>query len=107
MAKKSNAPKDWTREYIKFRIAEMFGSMSAMARCYGLHYSVIPRALRVPYPKVDRIIAKGLGVHPAEIWPSRYSRESCEGNPRLWRRWINVKTTTDNPSDAVSSEAAN
>lgn len=107
MAKKSNGPKDWTKEYIKFRIAEMFGSMSAMARCYGLHHSVIPRALRVPYPKVDRIIAKGLGVHPADIWPSRYSRESCEGNPRLWRRWINVKINTDDLSDDVSSEAAN
>ena len=107
MAKKTNGPKDWTKEYIKYRICEMFGSMSAMARCYGLHESVIPRALRVPYPKVDRIIAKGLGVHPADIWPSRYSRESCEGNPRLWRRWINVKINTDKASVEVSSKAAN
>ena len=37
-------------------------------RVAGLHHSVIPRALRVPYPKVDRVIAKGLGVAP-----------SCEG----------------------------
>lgn len=107
MAKKSNKPKDWDRDYIKYRICKMFGSMSAMARCYGLHHSVIPRALRVPYPKVDRVIAKGLGVAPSDIWPSRYNREECEGNPRLWRRWINVKINTDAEPFDVNSGARN
>jgi Ner family transcriptional regulator len=107
MAKKTNAAKDWTKEYIKYRICEMFGSMTAMAHCYGLHQSVIPRAIRVPYPKVERIIAKGLGVTPEEIWPSRYNRNELVSNPRLWRRWINVKVTTDDVTGNVSSEGTN
>lgn len=106
MAKKTNGPKDWTKEYIKYRICEMFGSMSAMARCYGLHESVIPRAIRVPYPKVERIIAKGLGVTPETIWPSRYLREELHSNPRLWRRWINVKINTAEDGESVDSMAS-
>ena len=107
MAKKPNPPKDWTKEYIKYRICEMFGSMTAMAHCYGLHPSVIRRALRVPYPKVDRVIAKALREHPSTIWPSRYSHDVPAGNPRLWRRWINVKINTDDGGSPVDSCAEN
>ena len=107
MAKKTTAPKDWTKEYIKYRIRELFGSMTDMAHCYGLHPSVIRRALRVPYPKVDRVIAKALGEHPSTIWPSRYSRDVPAGNPRLWRRWINVKINTDDDESTVDCTPEN
>jgi Ner family transcriptional regulator len=107
MAKKTTAPKDWTKEFIKYRISEMFGTMTDMAHCYGLHPSVIRRALRVPYPKVDRVIARALGEHPATIWPSRYAHATLENNPRLWRRWINVESTTENGKDSVSCEGTN
>ena len=106
MAKKPTAPQDWTREYIKYRIREVFGSMAAMARCYGLHPSVIKRALGVPYPKVDRVIAMALREDPATIWPSRYHRDVPAGNPRLWRRWINVKSTTDEDGETGNPGAA-
>ena len=105
MAKKSNVPKDWTREYIKYRICEMYGSMTKMARCFDLHPAVVPRALQVPYPKVNRVIARALRVHPADIWPSRYNREELANNPRLWRRWINVKINTDDGEESVDSRA--
>lgn len=107
MDKKPNAAQDWTKEYIKYRIRSLFGSMTAMAHCYGLHPGVIRRALSVPYPKVDRVIAKALNEHPATIWPSRYNRDVPAGNPRLWRRWINVKINTDEDGDAVNPEAGN
>lgn len=106
MAKKPTVPQDWTNEYIKYRLREMFGSMTAMAHCYGLHPSVIRRALRVPYPKVDRVIAMALREEPATIWPSRYNIEVPAGNPRLWRRWINVKINTDEDGEAVNPGAA-
>jgi Ner family transcriptional regulator len=102
MPKKPPAVKDWTNEFIKFRLRTTFGSMTAMAHCYGLHPSVIRRALRVPYPKVERVIAKALGVSAPDIWPSRYNRAELTKNPRLWRRWVNVKPSTDAPQDKVS-----
>ena len=104
MVKKPNATQDWTKEYIKYRIRELFGSMTDMAHCYGLHPSVIRRALAVPYPKVDRVIAKALDEHPATIWPSRYNRDVTAGNPRLWRRWINVEDSTDAADGKVNPE---
>jgi hypothetical protein len=62
--------------------------------------------LRVPYPKADQVIAKALRVHPADIWPSRYDRNELVSNPRLWRRWINVKGTTgESPADVNHTPA--
>lgn len=107
MTKKVPAVKDWTNEYIKYRLRELFGSMTDMAHCYGLHPSVIRRALRVPYPKVDRVIAKALGEHPATIWPSRYKHDVLENSPRLWRRWINVEIITNETNNAVDSGSGN
>lgn len=107
MAKKTTVPQDWTKEFIKYRIRELFGSMTDMAHCYGLHPSVIRRALRVPYPKVDRVIAKALNEHPATIWPSRYTHAELASNPRLWRRWINVESTTEIASDSVRAIGGN
>ena len=104
MVKKPNAAQDWTKEYIKYRIRELFGSMTDMAYCYGLHPSVIRRALRVPYPKVDQVIARALREHPATIWPSRYAHAEVAGNPRLWRRWINVEDSTAVADDKVNHE---
>jgi Ner family transcriptional regulator len=106
MAKKTNAPKGWSKAYIKYRICDMFGSMTNLAHCYGVHPAVIRRALRVPYPKAERVIARALGVHPTDIWPSRYDRDELVSNPRLWRRWINVKSTTDDPPVEVNRTPA-
>ncbi len=64
------------------------------------------RTLGVPYPKVDRVIAMALREDPATIWPSRYHRDVPAGNPRLWRRWINVKSTTDEDGETVNPGAA-
>lgn len=105
MTKKTSIPQDWTKEYIKFRIRSLYGSMTDMAHCHGLHPTVIRRALKVPYPAIDRVIAKALKEHPATIWPSRYNRALLVSNPRLWRRWINVEDSTVSPAETVSSEA--
>jgi len=107
MAKKTTAQKDWTKEYIKYRIRELFGSMTAMAHCYGLSLGLVRQAIRIPSPSVDRVIAKALGEHPATIWPSRYNHATLENNPRLWRRWINVESTTEDGGDSVSCEGTN
>lgn len=106
MTKKAADAKDWARAYIKYRIAERYGSMSALARLHGLHHSVVRRALRVPYPQVDRVIAEALGVSPDEIWPSRYNHATVASNPRLWRRWINVKPSTGEGELSVNSPVA-
>lgn len=104
MAKKTPAKKDWTSEYIKYRIRSQYRSMTALAGCYGLDPSVIRRTLQVPYPKVERVIAKALGTTPAVIWPSRYDPELLRTNPRLWRRFSNVDSSTSADQALVEND---
>lgn len=106
MAKKPPAKKDWTPEYIKYRIRSKFASMSALAVLCGLHPTVIRRTLRVPYPKVERVIAEALGTTPADIWPSRYDPELLRTNWRLWRRLSNVNSSTAAASPLVENDQA-
>lgn len=37
------------------------------------------KALRTPAPIAEKRIAEALGLHPKEIWPSRYDKD---GNPK-------------------------
>lgn len=106
MPRKRPAKQDWTNEFIKYRLRSQFGSMTAMAGCYGLDPSVIRRTLQVPYPKVERVIAAALGTTPAEIWPSRYDPELLRTNWRLWRRLSNLQSSTAEPSPLVETEQA-
>jgi Ner family transcriptional regulator len=98
---------DWSREYIKYRIRAQYGSMVAMAGCYGLDPSVIKRALSVPYPKVERTIAIALGTTPEAIWPSRYDPELLRTNRRLWRRLGNLKSISAADAALVETDQAN
>jgi Ner family transcriptional regulator len=90
MPKKQPIRTDWDREYIKYRLRSEYGSMVACAACFGVDPSIIKRALRVPYPRAERVIAVALQTTPETIWPSRYSPEVLT-NPRLWRRAANLQ----------------
>ncbi|WP_300335570.1 helix-turn-helix domain-containing protein [Accumulibacter sp.] len=107
MAKKPAPKKDWTREYIKYRLRSEYGSMVAFAIQKGLNPDVIKRALHVPYPKVERVIASALGATPVEIWPSRYDPELLRSNWRLWRRLVNVQSSTAAKPALVETDQTN
>jgi Ner family transcriptional regulator len=65
-------PTDWHIEDIKAAIRKTGCTATDLGRRHGLSASAVRRALRCPWPKVQAIIAKHLGVRPQEIWPSRY-----------------------------------
>ncbi|RTL99795.1 transcriptional regulator [Ancylobacter aquaticus] len=53
----------------------MHGStLSGLAVANGYEASSFGKALRRPWPTVERIIAQFLGENPQHIWPSRYHR---------------------------------
>lgn len=106
MPRKTARQADWTSEYIKYRIRAQYGSMVALARTHGMDPSVIKRALRVPYPKVEAVIAAALGSRPEDIWPSRYDAELLRTNHRLWRRLINLKSSTAGSPALVETDQA-
>ncbi|MFC3393395.1 helix-turn-helix domain-containing protein [Brenneria rubrifaciens] len=53
-------------------------TMAAVSRQAGLSSSTLASMLNRPWPKGEFLIAEALGIHPSEIWPSRYFDE--EGN---------------------------
>lgn len=48
-------------------------SLAALSREAGLASSTLANALTRPWPKGEWLIATALNVHPATIWPTRYS----------------------------------
>ena len=73
------------------------GSLAAISREAGLSSGTLANALKKPWPKGEFIIANALGMHPSEIWPSRYFDNEGELLPRekLIRRARNGKTPAD------------
>lgn len=65
-------------------------SLAELSRKVGLSSGTLANALKRPWPKGEFIIAAALGMHPSEIWPSRYydkrgrllAREQLLRNPR-------------------------
>lgn len=73
---KAHSNKDWHREDIKAAIRKHDISVADLARANGYNNpSTFANVFRMPYPKVERIIAKFLGAQPEEIWPSRYQEK--------------------------------
>ncbi|MFK8260530.1 helix-turn-helix domain-containing protein [Erwinia sp. AnSW2-5] len=68
-------------------------SLAELSRKVGLSSGTLANALKRPWPKGEFIIAAALGMHPSEIWPSRYydnrgrllAREQLLRNPRRSR----------------------
>ncbi|WP_456308958.1 helix-turn-helix domain-containing protein [Serratia proteamaculans] len=50
-------------------------SLAELSRKEGLCSGTLANALKRPWPKGEFIIAAALGIHPSEIWPSRYYDE--------------------------------
>lgn len=104
MAKKSRTKQDWHNEDIKAALRKGGSSFSKLARKHGYHVSAVRHALRVPYPKMERLIADELGITAPDIWPSRYTPGAL-ANPRNWRRLNNVNCSSSAPAGNVNSES--
>lgn len=64
---------DWHPEDIKAAIRKKGVSMAALARANGYENPrTFLNVFKVPYPKIQKIIAGFLEVPAEEIWPSRY-----------------------------------
>ena len=69
----THSKRDWHPEDIKAAIRKKYRSVSILARANGYNNpSTFSNVFRMPYPKVEKIIAKSLDTIPEEIWPSRY-----------------------------------
>ena len=67
---------DWHPADIKAALHKRGITLSALAKAHGLSSSTtLSAALTRSYPLNEKRIADAIGVHPSEIWPSRYNED--------------------------------
>lgn len=68
---------DWHRQDIAAEIRKRGISVAELARRNGYNNpTTFYNVFKLPYPKVERIVADFLGVEPQVIWPTRYARNT-------------------------------
>ncbi len=60
------------REWIKYQLRARGSSLSKVARKHGLSRFSASIALKKQYPRLERAIARDLGLQPKQVWPERY-----------------------------------
>jgi Ner family transcriptional regulator len=75
-------PQDWHPADVHAALKKRGQTLAGLSVANGYHPTAAGKALREPWPALEAIIARALGVPPATIWPSRYDEA---GNPRRSR----------------------
>ena len=83
-------PRDWHREKIKAEIRMRGTTLRALSLQHSPSMNSVAVALGRSWPKMESVVADFLGLHPKEIWPSRYD---ASGNPAAGRYAGKAKST--------------
>ncbi|MCX8962170.1 transcriptional regulator [Erwinia psidii] len=65
---------DWDKDDIHYALRKRGLNLCELSRKAGLSDRTLNNSLYRKWPKGDQVIADALGIDPAQIWPSRYSR---------------------------------
>ena len=65
-------PVDWHPADVLAALKKRGHSLSGLSMANGYHPTAAGKALKQPWPAMERIVAAALAVTPQEIWPSRY-----------------------------------
>lgn len=100
---------DWHPADVIATLHKSGTTMMKLAKSHGLKSAqTFSKALRDSYPVAEQRIADALGLHPKDIWPSRYYANG-EPKPRGYRA-IQYKPDGDlgngNGAEKINHEAA-
>ena len=70
---------DWHPADVLAALKKRGHSLAGLSVANGYHPTAAGKALKQPWPAMERLVAGAIGVAPQEIWPSRYD---SEGNPQ-------------------------
>jgi len=73
---KLNDKKDWHPAIIIAQLRISGTSLRQLAKDNDLFPTALSVAIQRPWLKAENIIAKAIGVAPAQIWPSRYAKRA-------------------------------
>lgn len=79
---KTRPKKDMHSADIKAALEKAGYTFSRIAREHGYRENSASNVLRMPWPKIEKIVADIIGQHPAVIWPSRYNFDGTPISPR-------------------------
>jgi Ner family transcriptional regulator len=66
---------DWHPADVLAALKKRGYSLAGLSVANGYHPTAAGKALKQPWPAVERILADALGIAPHAIWPSRYDGE--------------------------------
>ncbi|HET7880826.1 MAG TPA: helix-turn-helix domain-containing protein [Acetobacteraceae bacterium] len=69
---------DWHPADVLAALKKRGHSLAGLSVANGYHPTAAGKALRQPWPAMERVLAEAIGTVPQIIWPSRYD---AEGNP--------------------------
>jgi Ner family transcriptional regulator len=70
---------DWHPADVLAALKKRGYNLARLSVANGYHPTAAGKALKQPWPAIERLLAEAIGVTPQEIWPSRYD---AAGNPR-------------------------
>jgi Ner family transcriptional regulator len=71
----SGNAEDWHPADVLAALKKRGYSLAGLSVANGYHPTAAGKALKQPWPAVERILADALGTEPHAIWPSRYDGE--------------------------------
>lgn len=74
--KKDDPLEDWLSAKIVYELRLKGWSMRRLSKAHGLSPQAVSVCIQQPWPRVERLVAKALGVKPWNIWPSRYPEKA-------------------------------
>lgn len=89
--KTHSSKEDWHRQDVLAAIRKKGISVAELARRNGYsNPTTFYNVFKMPYPKVEKIVAEFLGMQPEEIWPSRYKDKSVKPTAPKFNTGLNV-----------------
>lgn len=75
MSRRPSATRGWSWNKVIFALRERGHTVASVARAEGLSDKGGRQVSSRRWPRMQRAIARALGVTPQEIWPERYDDE--------------------------------
>ncbi|HTN32189.1 MAG TPA: helix-turn-helix domain-containing protein [Pseudomonas sp.] len=71
-------------EWIKYQLRTNGSSLAKVARVLKVTPPAVKNVKRQPYPRIERAIAKELGLAPIQLWPERWNADGtpCRLRPK-------------------------
>ena len=101
---KTEIPLDPTQrwEWIKYQLRTRGTSLAMLARELDVSDTAVKNAKRTAYPRMERAIARALGLKPIDLWPERWNSNGTPHRIRAQRAEHNATSSQEhNPGYAL------